>query len=268
MAGEKAYLNDVDNINLLQSSGGALTVSGTNTYTAGTTPALTAYVSGQPFLCTFTNTNTGAATLNIDSQGAVALVRNGSIALKTGDILAGQTFWVVKNASNFSLVGRVTTSWNLTALTLGDAIINTDVTIYPAPAGGNTYTVNDDGTLSFNIVLNRNGIPYDGSTLKVSIKYQLYNAPAAPDEIQFSGDVFFAEDGDDNYNDAGSVSFTPFNWAIGGITEREQQTQELFTFSGAAGSDLLQLTLNRDTLDNPENYTGDFDVYGILIEKA
>jgi len=110
MAGEKIYLNNVDDIALVQSGSGALTISGTNTYTAGTTPALTAYVVGQPFLCTFTNGNTAAATLNIDGLGAKTIKRNGSIPLRAKDIIANQTFELVYDGTDFQITGRVSTT--------------------------------------------------------------------------------------------------------------------------------------------------------------
>jgi len=106
MAGERNMLNDVDNKNLLQSGSGALTVSGTNTYTAGTTPALTAYVTGQPFLCTFTNANTGAATLNIDGLGAKSITKNSGQALELGDIRAGQIMLLAYDGTNFQIVNH------------------------------------------------------------------------------------------------------------------------------------------------------------------
>lgn len=99
-------LNNVDNLNLLQSGSGAITASGTDTYTASVTPSLTAYVNGQPFLVKFTNANTGASTLNIDTLGAKNIQKNGSIALTKGDIQAGQSYWLFYDGTNIQLVGK------------------------------------------------------------------------------------------------------------------------------------------------------------------
>lgn len=158
--------------------------------------------------------------------------------------------------------------WHLTALTLGDAIVGGGVAIYIAPSGGNTYTFPDNGTVRYNIGLRRNEVPYDGSELKITISYQLFSAPSAPNEIQFSGKYLFAEDGDDNYDSPNAVAFTPHNWAIGSIPAREERSEEVFTLSGPAGAKVLQLTLEKDPLSGTPNYTGDFDVYSILIEKV
>src|SRR5690348_9221544 len=70
------------------------TASGTDTYTATVTPAFSAYSSGQRFNIKFTNANTGAATININSKGAVSLVKSGTTALSAGDISAGQILFL------------------------------------------------------------------------------------------------------------------------------------------------------------------------------
>jgi len=60
------------------------TSSGTDTVTAGLTPALTAYEVGQVFTLVVGGTNTGPITLNIDSVGALAVQKLGA-ALVAGD---------------------------------------------------------------------------------------------------------------------------------------------------------------------------------------
>lgn len=64
-------------------------VAGTNTITGTMTPDLTAY--SYPLVVIFTpaNTNTGATTLNIDSLGALDIVKANNAALIAGDLVAG-----------------------------------------------------------------------------------------------------------------------------------------------------------------------------------
>jgi hypothetical protein len=91
------------------------TATGTDTYlltiavpSPGYTTGITApssYVTGQVFRVTFTNTNTGAATLNINSIGAKAIKKNGSTALASGDISAGQIVYLVYDGTNLQVVG-------------------------------------------------------------------------------------------------------------------------------------------------------------------
>lgn len=90
------------------SSGGggySTTASGTNTYTA-TVSGLSSY-TGLIIDVTFTNANTGAATLNINSLGAIAITKNGGGALVAGDIAANSAFRLWYNGTSFEVVGKV-----------------------------------------------------------------------------------------------------------------------------------------------------------------
>lgn len=75
------------------------TASGTDTYTATLTPAITAYANGQSFRIKFTNGNTGAATLNVNGVGAVDLQKRNGTALASGDIPANSIFEVTYNST-------------------------------------------------------------------------------------------------------------------------------------------------------------------------
>lgn len=79
--------------------------SGTNTVTATVTPAPAAYVEGLAVRIQFPNANTGAVTLNLNGLGAVNVVKNGSTALVSGDISAGQIVFLVYDGTNFQVVG-------------------------------------------------------------------------------------------------------------------------------------------------------------------
>jgi len=79
--------------------------SGTNTYTTGFGPIVTAYVTGGIYLIRFTNANTIAApTLNIDSVGAATIVRQGGGALLAGDISANMYALLQYNGTQFVLL--------------------------------------------------------------------------------------------------------------------------------------------------------------------
>ena len=66
------------------------TVTGTDTLVGTLTPALTAYAAGNLFSFVAANTNTGAATININSLGAKSITKQGLTALAAGDIVSGQ----------------------------------------------------------------------------------------------------------------------------------------------------------------------------------
>jgi hypothetical protein len=89
----------------IQDNTKALTVSGTDTYTASND--MTSYNSGDSVLCIFTNANTGAATLNLNSLGAKAIQKNGSAALVSGDIAAGQAYWLSYDGTDFQIAGKI-----------------------------------------------------------------------------------------------------------------------------------------------------------------
>ena len=81
------------------------TAGGTNTYTITPAPAYTAYATTMVFYVLFTNANTGAATLEPNGLGsAKALTKNGSVALSTGDIAAGEIKLVAYDGTRFQML--------------------------------------------------------------------------------------------------------------------------------------------------------------------
>lgn len=64
-------------------------VAGTNTITGSMTPDLGSYSAGMWVVFTPANTITGAATLNIDSLGALDIQKANGDALVSGDLVAG-----------------------------------------------------------------------------------------------------------------------------------------------------------------------------------
>jgi hypothetical protein len=96
-----SYVNKVEDIYTSYS----VTASGTDTYTATPSPALTAYAANTRFFIKFTNANTGAATLNLNALGAIAIKKSGTTALSSGDIAAGQVLQLLYDGTNFQVVG-------------------------------------------------------------------------------------------------------------------------------------------------------------------
>lgn len=103
----------------------AATASGTNTYTATISPAISSYTSNQRFWINFTNANTGASTLNLNSVGAISIVKSGSTALAGGEISAGQIMELVYDGTNFQLIGGSGSSSSLTLTTTGTSGVAT-----------------------------------------------------------------------------------------------------------------------------------------------
>ena len=95
-----------DSARLSQVQGGIsslLGVSGIDTITGSGSPQVTAYTTGQMFWFVASGTNTGAATLNIDSLGAKSITR-GTAALAAGDIISGSIALVVYDGTQFQLL--------------------------------------------------------------------------------------------------------------------------------------------------------------------
>jgi len=89
-------------------------VSGADTITAVGAPVVAAYAAGQMFYFVATGDNTGAVTLNIDSLGAKAVTRDGSVALAAGDIKSGEVVVVVYDGTRFQVVSQLNSAGNAT----------------------------------------------------------------------------------------------------------------------------------------------------------
>jgi hypothetical protein len=85
-------------------------VSGTDTITAVGSPTVAAYAAGQMFYFVAAGDNTGAVTLNIDSLGAKAVTRDGSVALAAGDIKSGEVVVIVYDGTRFQVVSQLNSS--------------------------------------------------------------------------------------------------------------------------------------------------------------
>jgi len=95
----------------LQDSAGTLltAVAGTNTVTATLTD-LAAYAAGQVFTLIPAGANTGAATLNINSIGAVAITKGAAAPLVGGELVAGSAYQLTYDGTRFLIAntpGRI-----------------------------------------------------------------------------------------------------------------------------------------------------------------
>lgn len=85
----------------------AATNTGNDTYVVTLSPVPLAYNAGFAVRFKVDVGNTGAATLNVNGLGAVALVRPSGTALETGDITAGNVVTAVYDGTNFQISGLV-----------------------------------------------------------------------------------------------------------------------------------------------------------------
>lgn len=92
-----------------QDTNGSLISAGTDTITLTAKQTIAAYAQGQIFVFEAGGANTGAATLDVDSVGAKAIVKNFNAALVANDIKAGQIVMVAYEASadNFQMLSNL-----------------------------------------------------------------------------------------------------------------------------------------------------------------
>lgn len=81
----------------------AASSAGTDTYAITLGVAPSAYAAGQKYTFKADVANTGAATLNVNSLGAVTIKKNVSEDLATGDIVIDQMVTVTHDGTNFQL---------------------------------------------------------------------------------------------------------------------------------------------------------------------
>jgi len=91
-------------------------VAGTNTITAVGAVGMTAYATGQRFTFIAAGTNTGVATLNINSISAKAITKFGATAIVAGDIVANTAYEVMYDGTQFQLLNPSYSSTIATAI--------------------------------------------------------------------------------------------------------------------------------------------------------
>jgi hypothetical protein len=143
-------------------------VAGTDTVTGSMTPDLTAYSAGMIVILTPANNNTGAATLNIDTLGALDIQKYDGEALAAGDLRSGIPAVLVldSGADDFILLNpqsQVTTSPNTSASEFGYkgipqnaqsgdyTLVLTDAAkhLYDTGTGARTYTIPANASVAF-----------------------------------------------------------------------------------------------------------------------
>jgi hypothetical protein len=136
-------------------------VSGADTITAVGAPVVAAYAAGQMFYFVATGDNTGAVTLNIDSLGAKAVTRDGSVALAAGDIKSGEVVVVVYDGTRFQVVSQLNSAGNAT-------FANVSITSALNVGGVATFTANpvlSGGTANGVLYLNGSKVATSGTAL-------------------------------------------------------------------------------------------------------
>lgn len=119
----------------LAQTNGSITSGGTvdaQTFTSPAGFAFTAYAAGQIICFKAGATNTGAATINVDTLGAKSLKKYGGDALVAGDITSGDIVFAIYDGTNFQIISAVPNYTIPVGITLnftsGGALRNYDAT--------------------------------------------------------------------------------------------------------------------------------------------
>lgn len=169
-------------------SGELASTGSSNAYVLATNSGFTSLVDGLRLAFRANFANTAAATLNVNSTGTKALVRNTTAALSANDIVSGETVEVIYNLSSdhwrllkhvttvaaadisdSTAVGRsIVTAANAAAVrTAAGVVIGTDVQAYDAQlADVAGLTPTDNGVIIGN---GTNFVVESGATLKTSL---------------------------------------------------------------------------------------------------
>lgn len=162
--------DNIPAINDTTSISNLITVAGTNALTASATPSAVGYAAGAQYSFIAQNTNTGAATIDIDTLGVKSITKFGTTALVANDITAGALMLIEYDGTRFQLLNPANSVFdNITvdyiretttvSATVATGTINFDVATqsilyYTANASANwTLNVRGSASLSLNSLM-------------------------------------------------------------------------------------------------------------------
>lgn len=119
---------------------GIATAAVTDVYTT-TISGVTSYTTNDAYVIKFNTANSDGATLNINSLGAVQLVKNNNVIITGGDIRVGQEFIVIYDGTNFQMIG-IAPNQMFAYVTNADSVtINKGQPVYAFGASGDRMSV-------------------------------------------------------------------------------------------------------------------------------
>jgi hypothetical protein len=185
------------------------------------------------------------------------------LGFKIFNITTGKTEWW--NGSTWTSNGGGTPEWFPTAITLGDGFTNRATLSLNSGAGIYIdFDASSDDEILFNISLDRNGLVYDGSDLKVELYWMKFGATGG--SVKWELDYSFISIGDDAYTKIDGQIVKEVN--VTALTNQNLTNTMFDVISGPVGSKVLQLTVRRNSKGaGADTYTGSAEVYGFNLEK-
>lgn len=119
---------------------GTATAATTDVYTT-TITGVTSYTTNDAYVIKFNTANENGATLNINSIGAVNLVKNTDQEITAGDISVGQEFIVIYDGTNFQMIGIAPNQMFAYVHNADSVTINKGQPVYAFGASGDKMSV-------------------------------------------------------------------------------------------------------------------------------
>lgn len=144
------------NLTTVQTYDYAADAGGTDAYAITVAPIPTAYVTGQVFRFKANTANTGTATLNVNSLGALTLKKpsaSGYTALETGDILANQLVEVMYNGTDAIVTSTLSSALSSSGLYYNQILGLTNTGVTTITSGANTSTSETDGSVLYTMTI-------------------------------------------------------------------------------------------------------------------
>lgn len=179
------------------------TATGTDTYAVSSIAGVASYVPGLELKVKFTNANTGTASLNVNSIGAVTLKKNGGTNLAASDLAAGATYRLTYDGTNFQVLGINTgDQTSIVGITGTTAQFNT------------ALTDNDFATLAGSETLTNKTFALGNNTLTGTSNQAVSIVTDPARTVTGTGAIVQADNGRTIYFN----SATPFNFTIDALT--------------------------------------------------
>jgi len=185
------------------------------------------------------------------------------LGIKIFNITTEKTEWW--NGTTWTSNGSGTPEWFPTAITLGDGVTKRATLSLNSGAGIYIdFDASSDDEILFNISLDRNGLAYDGSDIKVELYWMKFGASGGT--VKWELDYCFVSIDDDAYTKIDGQIVKEVD--VTSLINQNLTNTAFDLISGPVGSKVLQLTVRRNSTGaGADTYTGSAEVYGFNLEK-
>lgn len=157
--------------------------------------------------------------------------------------------------------------WNPTGITLGDLVANGATAALAVGAGYYySFDASSDDEVVVNVGLARNGVAYDGSSVRIDLHNMLVGAGGAGDTVLWEVDYAWVTTGDNAYTAVDGTITNSVN--VNGRASQILFTDSLTIPAGTAGDKILQLTIRRNSQGGgSDTFGGSVEIYALDLVK-